>query len=224
MVNNCFNLIPHETYEVLKKYKDPNKLADFDTEYLCFLNSLDRKSLEEENSQNIELLYSLEYTFTYIKSYYYVNILNVCKYICEGKTGCFIYDIDVCNNEIDNLKLVVSKLSKLIKYINDYLEYTFNYKALEQINFTECLYYQDENGNWNKDYSDEAFIKDTLKDGFKCVNVYYEIKSLCKTLEESYNKDLKVLDGSSKDETYKDRLEHYGASDTIFWLLEGKYE
>ena len=238
MNKNCIKSISTEEFVTLKNAENTEKFYKCKTEYKTYLKSLDKKALEVEWSQNLDLLDSLKYTYNFIKGYYYTDIFNFAKYIENDELYCSVQEYVVSVNPKENLERISKSLKSMSDYLDSYLKDILKFKSKYPSRaYIGSNYLSLEDGKYHEDNSKKALFIDTYNIAYECYSYFDELDALYRMFTGNYYTDMLLLDPSKvpaknkkqiesfpsviKGEKPEDRITYYSTSESIFELAEG---
>lgn len=223
MNDNCLARISNHEFITLSNLENSEKFYKFKTEYKIYLKSLDKRSLENEWSQNLDLLNNLKYTYNFVKSYYYTNVFNVAKYIEKDDLYCHIQEYTISKDAKENLIRISKYVKTIIDYLDAYLKDITRFNA----EYPTRVFM----GN-----SKRALFIDTYNVAYECYCFFDRLNSFNNILTSNYYFDMYMLDPSKlskKDirdiKNYpqfvvgkkpEDRILYYSMSEEIFEIVE----
>lgn len=237
MSKNCIKSISTEEFVTLKNAEYTEKFYKCKTEYKTYLKSLDKKALEIEWSQNLDLLDSLKYTYNFIKGYYYTDIFNFAKYIENDELYCSVQEYVVSVNPKDNLERISKSLKSMSDYLDSYLKDILKFKSKYPSRaYMGTNYLSLEDGKYYEDNSKKALFINTYNIAYECYSYFDELDALYRMFTGNYYTDMLLLDPSKvpaknkkqfeslpsviKGEKPEDRIAYYATSESIFEVAE----
>ena len=238
MSKNCIKSISTEEFVTLKNAENTDKFYKCKTAYKAYLKSLDKKALEVEWSQNLDLLDSLKYTYNFIKGYYYTDIFNFAKYIENDELYCSVQEYVVSVNPKDNLERISKSLKSMSDYLDSYLTNVLKFKSKYPSRaYIGSNYLSLEDGKYHEDNSKKTLFINTYNIAYECYCYFDELDALYRMFTGNYYTDMLLLDPSKvpaknkkqfeslpsiiKGEKPEDRITYYATSESIFELAEG---
>lgn len=238
MSKNCIKSISTEEFVTLKNAENTEKFYKCKTEYKTYLKSLDKKALEVEWSQNLDLLDSLKYTYNYIKGYYFTDVFNFAKYIENDELYCSVQEYVISVNPKDNLERISKSLKSMSDYLDSYLEDILKFKSKYPTHvYTGGICANMSNGKWRRINSKKDLFTEAYNIAYECYCFFDELDALYRMFTGNYYMDMLLLDSSKvpaknkkqiesfpsviKGEKPEDRIAYYATSESIFELAEG---
>lgn len=238
MSKNCIKSISTEEFVSLKNAENTEKFYKCKTEYKTYLKSLDKKALEVEWSQNLDLLDSLKYTYNFIKGYYFTDIFNFAKYIENDELYCSVQEYVVSVNPKENLERISKSLKSMSDYLDDYLKDILKFKSKYPSRaFLGGICADMSSGKWHHTSTKKDLFVETYNIAYECYCFFDELDALYRMFTGNYYIDMLLLDPSKvpaknkkqiesfpsviKGEKPEDRITYYATSESIFELAEG---
>ena len=220
MLKNCLTRISIDEYQkLISCVYDDGEFLKCKTEYKKYLKTLDRRALENEWSQNLDMLSDLTYSYEYFKSYYFVNVYNYAKYIDKDSQYIQLDEWVISVNANENLRTINDYLYNLCDYMKKYMDYIRKFKSK---------------------YPTRAFIgknktelfEETHSVAYECFELYCQLEYLYNILDDQYWINMTHLDKDKiptkirkKLKTYPaviigkdacDRISYFANNDSIF--------